>query len=336
MLQSLVSPHAAGEDITRMNQAIGEHLSISNWDDCRITVVIPTYNEADNLPSISEALLRLEWPHLQLLIVDDNSPDGTGAVADKLAALYNAGLAAGERSRLVVMHRTGKGGLGTAYVAGMTRAIADGADYIVQMDADFSHSPRYLPQMLGTLLATGADVVIGSRYVPGGSLDEGWEWNRRLLSWWANLYSRAILGLRIRDMTAGFKMWRRSALEVIGLQDVRSNGYSFQVEMAYLCEKLGFRLVEIPIHFEDRRIGQSKLDIPVKLESAWRTWQIRWQYRHLRSPSRMQAASPVQAAGAAQTAGQAQATGPTQAAPTAQAPGTAAMQGRQVSADERR
>jgi dolichol-phosphate mannosyltransferase len=281
MLQSLVSLHAAGKERLGMNASIGERISITDWSHCRITVVIPTYNEADNLPAISAALLALDWPHLQLLIVDDNSPDGTGAVADQLAAHNNAGLPPGARPRFVVLHRQGKGGLGTAYIAGMTRAIADDADFIVQMDADFSHSPRYLPQMLGVLLATDADVVIGSRYVPGGSLDAGWEWDRRLLSWWANLYSRAILGLRIRDMTAGFKMWRRAALEAIGLQNIRSNGYSFQVEMAYLCEKLGFRLVEIPIHFEDRRIGQSKLDVPVKLESAWRTWQIRWQYRHL-------------------------------------------------------
>lgn len=271
-----------------MNATIGERISITDWGGCRITVVIPTYNEADNLPAISEALLALDWPYLQLLIVDDSSPDGTGAVADALAAKYNAGLHEGERARFLVLHREGKGGLGTAYVAGMTRAIADGADYVVQMDADFSHSPRYLPQMLGVLLATDADVVIGSRYVPGGSLDSRWEWNRRLLSWWANLYSRAILGLRIRDMTAGFKMWRRPALQAIGLQNIRSNGYSFQVEMAYLCEKLGFRLVEIPIHFEDRRIGQSKLDVPVKLESAWRTWEIRWQYRHLHGPAVVQ------------------------------------------------
>jgi dolichol-phosphate mannosyltransferase len=296
MLQSLVGPHAAGEERLGMNASIGERISITNWDDCRITVVIPTYNEADNLPAISEALLRLEWPQLQLLIVDDNSPDGTGQVADQLAAVYNADIAPGARLRMLVLHREGKGGLGTAYVAGMSRAIADGADFVVQMDADFSHSPRYLPQMLGVLLATEADVVIGSRYVPGGSLDAGWEWNRRLLSWWANLYSRAILGLRIRDMTAGFKMWRRAALQTIGLQSVRSNGYSFQVEMAYLCEKLGFRLVEIPIHFEDRRIGQSKLDVPVKLESAWRTWQIRWQYRHLRRPATAPPASAGQPA----------------------------------------
>ena len=133
-------------------------------------------------------------------------------MADTLTAKYNAGIPPSERLRFLMLHRKGKSGLGTAYVAGMSRAIADGADYIVQMDADFSHSPRYLPQMLGVLLATDADVVIGSRYVPGGSLDAGWEWNRRLLSWWANLYSRAILGLRIRDMTAGFKMWRRPAL----------------------------------------------------------------------------------------------------------------------------
>lgn len=272
-----------------MNGAIGEHLSVTDWDGCRITVVIPTYNEADNLPAMTEALLRLPLPTMQVLIVDDNSPDGTGALADELALRYNAGLREDERPRLLVIHREGKGGLGTAYVAGMSRAVEDGADFIVQMDADFSHSPRYLPQMLGVLLATEADVVIGSRYVPGGSLDAGWEWSRRLLSWWANLYSRAILGLRIRDMTAGFKMWRRSALQAIGLQSVRSNGYSFQVEMAYLCEKLGFRLVEIPIHFEDRRIGQSKLDVPVKLESAWRTWQIRWQYRDLAAPPRPQA-----------------------------------------------
>ena len=277
-----------------MNGAIGEHLSVTDWDACRITVVIPTYNEADNLPAMTEALLRLPLPTLQVLIVDDNSPDGTGAVADGLAARYNAGLREGERLRMAVIHREGKGGLGTAYVAGMTYAVADGADYIVQMDADFSHSPRYLPQMLGVLLATEADVVIGSRYVPGGSLDAGWEWSRRLLSWWANLYSRAILGLRIRDMTAGFKMWRRGALQSIGLQNVRSNGYSFQVEMAYLCEKLGFRLVEIPIHFEDRRIGQSKLDVPVKLESAWRTWQIRWQYRDLAAPRAQSAVAGAQ------------------------------------------
>ncbi len=261
-------------------------------DDVSVTVVIPTYNEADNLPAIAEAILALPLSNLSLLIVDDDSPDGTGRIADDLVRQY--ALADEAASRVAVIHRSGKGGLGTAYVAGMTQAMAAGADFVVQMDADFSHSPDYIPQMLGVMLATEADVVIGSRYVPGGSLDERWEWNRRLLSWWANLYSRAILGLRIRDMTAGFKMWRCSALETIGLENIRSNGYSFQVEMAYLCERLGFRLIEIPIHFEDRRIGQSKLDVPVKWESVWRTWQIRWRYRHLQSRPSPSIAAPAQ------------------------------------------
>jgi dolichol-phosphate mannosyltransferase len=252
-----------------------------------LTVVIPTYNEAQNLPAMAEALFALPLPNLQVLVVDDDSPDGTGDIADRLAEQYSQSGQPGEasattvRPRMKVIHRPGKGGLGTAYVAGMREALVEGADYVLQMDADFSHSPAYVPVMLGVMLATDADVVIGSRYVPGGTLDEGWSRGRRFVSWWANLYSRAILGLRIRDMTAGFKLWRREALLELGLEQVRSNGYSFQVEMAYLCEKLGFRLIEIPIHFEDRRIGQSKLDMPVKIESAWRTWQIRWHYRNL-------------------------------------------------------
>lgn len=244
-----------------------------------LTVVIPTYNEADNLPAMASALFALPLPGLQLLVVDDNSPDGTGAVADRLAQDANRTIAESARPRMTVLHRAGKGGLGTAYVAGMSRALSEGADSVLQMDADFSHSPQYIPQMVGVMQATDADVVVGSRYVPGGSLDEGWSWWRRIVSWWANFYSRMILGLRIRDMTAGFKLWKRQALLDIGLENVRSNGYSFQVEMAYLSEKLGFHIVEIPIHFEDRRIGHSKLDIPVKIESAWRTWQIRWRYR---------------------------------------------------------
>lgn len=245
------------------------------WRHTPVTVVIPTYNEADNVAAMSEAVLGLNLPGLRLLIVDDNSPDGTGQIADELAARFNRN---GER-RMSVLHRTGKGGLGTAYVAGMTQALAEGAEFVVQMDADFSHSPAYIPAMLGVILATGADVIIGSRYVPGGSLDEGWIWWRRLLSWWANLYSRTLLAIRVRDMTAGFKLWRRSALLEIGLGNIRSNGYIFQVEMAYLCERLGYRIIEVPIHFEDRRIGQSKMDIPVKLESAWRVWELAWRHR---------------------------------------------------------
>jgi dolichol-phosphate mannosyltransferase len=270
MDQALPQPLAASASPAAPN-------ALAQGNMARLTVVIPTYNEADNLPAMAAALLALPLPALQLLVVDDNSPDGTGAVADQLAQAYNAPGA--DRPRLLVVHRQGKAGLGTAYVAGMTRALADGADFVVQMDADFSHSPDYLPQMLGVIHATGADVVVGSRYVPGGSLDDGWGAWRRFVSWWANLYSRMILGLRVRDMTAGFKLWRRAALQGIGLETISSNGYSFQVEMAYLCEKLGYTVVEIPIHFEDRRIGKSKLDMPVKIESAWRTWQIRWRYR---------------------------------------------------------
>ena len=246
-----------------------------------LTVVIPTFDEVDNLPQMAQALFALPFPNLQLLVVDDNSPDGTGTIADQLAFRYNKTAMSSQRPRMVVMHRQDKGGLGTAYVAGMTRALQDGADYVVQMDCDFSHSPDYIPQMLAAMQTHDADVIVGSRYVVGGSLDEGWSWWRRFMSWWANLYSRMILGLRTRDMTAGFKLWKRPALLNIGLENVRSNGYSFQVEMTCLSEKLGYHILELPIHFEDRRIGKSKLSIPVKLESAWRTWQIGWRYRRL-------------------------------------------------------
>ncbi len=236
-------------------------------------VVVPTYNEADNLPTLVGELLALGVPGLEVLVVDDNSPDGTGQVADDLAQRYP--------DRVHVMHRAGKLGLGTAYLAGFRYALEQGADYIVQMDADFSHSPGYIPQFLEAV--EGCDVVIGSRYVAGGRLDERWGWWRYFLSWWANsVYTRLILGLRVRDVTAGFKCWRRATLEGIGLDRVRSNGYVFQVEMAYLTEKLGYRFRELPIYFEDRRIGRSKMTVPVKVEAALRTWQIRWRHRHAR------------------------------------------------------
>ncbi len=201
-----------------MVHSIWEEILPPQSEEIRLTVVVPTYNEADNLPRMAAALFALPIAGLQLLVVDDNSPDGTGDVADQLAAAYNGnpdsadlngGDPAAQRPRMVVLHRKGKGGLGTAYVDGMNLALTNGADFVVQMDADFSHSPDYMPRMLGVLLSTNADVVVGSRYVPGGSLDEGWGLWRRFVSWWANLYSRLILGLRIRDMTAGFKLWQR-------------------------------------------------------------------------------------------------------------------------------
>ena len=235
-----------------------------------IIVVIPTYNEANNLPAITSELLTLNVEDLGILVVDDGSPDGTGQIADDLAKRYPG--------RFYVIHRQGKLGLGTAYIQGFTWALEHGANYVIQMDADFSHSPNYIPQFIEQI--KNYEVVVGSRYVAGGQLDERWGWGRWFLSWWANsIWIRIILNLRTKDATAGFKCWRRSALERIGLERIRSNGYVFQVEMCYIAEKLGFRIKEIPIYFEDRRIGQSKMSVPVKLEAAMRVFEIRWRHR---------------------------------------------------------
>lgn len=254
--------------------AIALDADAPNLHAAALAVVVPTYNEAENLEELVETLFTLPLKNLRLVIVDDDSPDGTGALADKLAQRYNQ-----VQKRMSVIHRPRKGGLGTAYVAGFQRALSDGAEFIVQMDADFSHSPSYILQMLGVVFATGMDVVIGSRYVPGGTLDENWSWWRGLLSKWANMYCRTVLKIRVRDMTAGFKLWQRSALQDIKLYTVRSNGYIFQVEMAYLSEKLGFHIIELPIHFEDRRVGQSKMNVSVKVESVWRVWELLWRHR---------------------------------------------------------
>jgi len=238
----------------------------------KTVIVIPTYNEADNLPAIVAELFAQPVQNLDILIVDDASPDGTGQVADELATRY--------AGRMEVIHRSGKLGLGTAYITGFRRALERGADYVIQMDADFSHSPNYIPEFLEKI--QNYDVVVGSRYVEGGQLDEQWGMGRYFLSWFANsVYTRLFLGIKTRDATAGFKCWRREALEAIPLDGVQSGGYIFQVEMAYLCEKLGLRILEIPIYFEDRRIGKSKMSVPVKLEAAWRVFEIRWRYRRL-------------------------------------------------------
>ncbi len=237
----------------------------------KVTVVVPTYNEANNLTALAEALWALPLPGLDILIVDDASPDGTGRLADDLAAA--------RPGHLSVLHRPGKLGLGTAYIQGFTQALDCGAQAVVQMDADFSHSPGYLPDFVARL--DEHDVVVGSRYVPQGKLDEHWEKGRVLLSAWANLYARAILGIRTHDATAGFKVWRADTLRGIGLDRVRSNGYVFQVEMAYLAERLGYRVLERPIYFEDRRIGHSKMTIPVKIEAAWRVWEVGLRHRRL-------------------------------------------------------
>lgn len=242
------------------------------WCSSAITVVLPTYNEVRNLPVIVGALFDLPLPCLRILVADDNSGDGTGQVADELSEKFGP-------DRLMVMHRPGKQGLGRAYVDGMTRALDTGAQFVVQMDSDLSHAPEYLPQMLGTLLSTDAAVVIGSRYVTGASLAEEWGWHRRLLSRWATLYVQTLLRMRVRDVTAGFKLWRRSALEAIDLVSVQSNGYSFQVEMNYRAVRLGLKIVEVPIHFSDRKEGVSKMSLKVQVESALVPFRLRWRNR---------------------------------------------------------
>ena len=242
------------------------------WSSAALTIVLPTYNEAANLPVIVDALFALPLTGLRVLVADDNSPDGTGAIADELAAKYGA-------DRMTVLHRPGKQGLGRAYVDGMTRAVQGGAEFVVQMDSDLSHAPEYLPQMLGTLLATDADVVIGSRYVCGASLASEWAWHRKALSGFANMYVRVLLHLGVRDVTAGFKLWRSSALTAIDIASVRSNGYSFQVEMNYRSVQHGLKIVEVPIHFADRREGESKMSLKVQLESAMMPLSLRRRAR---------------------------------------------------------
>ena len=238
----------------------------------RTVVVIPTYDEASNVEPITMAVLDLGIEGLSVLVVDDDSPDGTGRVADRLKLTLG--------DRFGVLHRTGPRGLGRAYVEGFTHALGLGAETIIQMDADFSHSPQYLPVFLK--LIKHYDVVVGSRYVARGSVDEQWETSRYLLSRWANFYARSLLGLTARDTTAGFKCWRRSALEAIDLRQILSDGYIFQVEMAYVAERLGLSISEYPIHFEDRRVGQSKMTLSVKLEASWRVLQVRWRHRNVK------------------------------------------------------
>lgn len=227
-------------------------------------IVVPTYNERDNVREAAERLLGA-LPGAEILFVDDNSPDGTGALLDELAAA---------EPRIHVMHRAGKLGLGTAYVEGFGWGLARGYELLFEMDADGSHDPRYLPAMVA-LAEDGADVVIGSRYVPGGGT-ANWGLGRRILSRGGSLYARTILGVDIRDVTAGFICWRRAALEAIDLATVSSNGYSFQIEMKYRALKKGLRLVETPIVFVDRRVGQSKMSRAIFAEALLKVWALRF------------------------------------------------------------
>jgi dolichol-phosphate mannosyltransferase len=227
-------------------------------------IVVPTYNEHDNVRGIAERLLAA-LPGTEVLFVDDHSPDGTGVLLDELAAA---------QPRLHVMHRAGKLGLGSAYLEGFGWGLARGFDYLFEMDADGSHDPKYLPQMLA-LAEDGADVVVGSRYVPGGGT-ENWGIGRKILSRGGSLYARTILGVELRDVTAGFICWRRAALEAIDLSTVTSNGYSFQIEMKYRALGKNLRVVETPIVFVDRRVGQSKMSRAIFVEALLKVWGLRF------------------------------------------------------------
>ncbi len=239
----------------------------------RLLVVIPTYNEAENLPQLVSALFALPLD-LGVLVVDDNSPDGTGEIAEALKARFPG--------RVEVLHRAGKSGLGPAYLAGFQKALQmEGVAAIAQMDADFSHDPAVLPQMATLLENDQADLVLGSRYVPGGRLDEAWPLWRKGLSAFGNFYARAILRMPVRDVTGGYRLWRREALANLPLARVHAAGYLFQVEMAYLTHKLGFRIAEVPIYFQERRWGQSKMSFAIQVEAAIGVWQLLWRYRDL-------------------------------------------------------
>ncbi|MCU0690561.1 MAG: polyprenol monophosphomannose synthase [Polyangiaceae bacterium] len=228
-----------------------------------VLIIVPTYNERDSLPILVDAVFAV-LGSAHVLVVDDASPDGTGQVADDIAA---------RDQRVRVIHRPSKLGLGTAYVEGFRRALADGYDVIVEMDADMSHDPRYLPALLDAI-DEGADLAVGSRNVPEGSV-EGWGIGRQLLSKGGSLYSRVILGVDVRDLTTGYKAYTRRALEVIGVDRLRSNGYAFQIETTYRVLSWGLRVTEVPIVFVDRRVGRSKMSRRLFAEALAVVWKLR-------------------------------------------------------------
>jgi dolichol-phosphate mannosyltransferase len=238
----------------------------------KLTIVVPTYNEAENIPRLADVLLTLPVPQLNMLIVDDNSPDGTGKIADNLKRRTGG--------RVDVLHRAGKLGLGTAYTTGFAHALQKGAEAVAQMDADFSHPPEKIVEMIEKL--GSCDVVLGSRYVRGGKLDENWPVWRKGLSAFGNFYARTILGMKLRDVTGGFRMWHAYVLEHMPLAQIRSSGYVFQVEMAYVAARLGYQFAEIPIYFAERRVGKSKMNLRIQLEAALRVWQLAGIYRHIK------------------------------------------------------
>jgi dolichol-phosphate mannosyltransferase len=236
-----------------------------------IVVVVPTFNEAQNLPKLVSALITLPI-NPDVLVVDDHSPDGTGEIAEELAQSHPG--------RVRVMHRSGKLGLSSAYLQAFRSLFDESFDAIGQMDADFSHDPAALVEMTRQL--EHYDVVFGSRYVPGGSADIHWPVWRKALSAWGNFYARSILGMPLRDVTGGFRLWKRTTLQGMPLERVKASGYVFTVEMAHLAWCLGYRIGEVPIYFADRRWGRSKMSFKIQLEAAVRVWQVRYAYRDLR------------------------------------------------------
>ena len=232
-----------------------------------VAVVVPTFNEAENLPVLAERLFALDIPGLTLIVVDDGSPDGTGEVALRLAEQY------GGQVELLQRHR--KEGLGPAYIAGFAHALEAGADYIVQMDADLSHQPEYIPEFIAAL--RDADVVVGSRYVTGGGVDEHWGIMRRLISSGGNWGIRTVTGVKIKDATGGFKAFRQSVLRSIDFSQIRCSGFGFQAEVNHACERRGFVVTEHPIIFIDRTMGKSKMSLGIMVEAMWKLLPLRWK-----------------------------------------------------------
>jgi dolichol-phosphate mannosyltransferase len=236
-------------------------------------LVLPTYDEAENIEPFVEAV-RAKLPDMaRILIVDDDSPDGTGQIADRLAELHE---------NVAVLHRPRKEGLGPAYIAGFRRALAEGAGLVLEMDSDFSHDPAYLPRLLEA--AQSADLVLGSRYVPGGGVRD-WGPLRRAVSRGGSAYARLVLGLDVLDLTGGFKCFRREVLEAIDLDSVQARGYAFQVELTYQAIRRGFKVVEVPIVFRDRQAGSSKMDGSIVVEAAWKVPMLRFGRGRARGPS---------------------------------------------------
>jgi dolichol-phosphate mannosyltransferase len=237
-----------------------------------VWLVLPTYNEAENIGALVRAALpQLESSGLKhrILIVDDNSPDGTGRIADELAS---------EDDRVQVLHRPGKQGLGRAYLAGFDLAMQGGADLVMEMDSDFSHDPADLPRLIAAAEGDAADLVLGSRYVPGGGVTQ-WGRMRRFVSRGGSAYARWLLGVPVRDLTGGFKCFNRRVLEAIDLEDVQADGYGFQIELTYKAIKAGYTVAEVPILFREREVGTSKMTSRIVLEAVWKVPALRFRVR---------------------------------------------------------